>query len=255
MVAMMTNVYTQDLDSEFFPALAEVCEELSTEDSVVTPLNLLSVMYSESGVRHDAHNPNGDASGLIQFMPATLGYVGWTKSAGAFRVLSAKEQLIYVKRYYLPHRGKLGSRVAIYLATFLPALIDHADDPTFVLAAKGGGRSGIIFNANASFDANKDGRIEVQELDQAIERNDRGIRWEEIKNRLGDTSPSEAPDAGDLGTVFGIQSALKEAGFDPGTIDGWMGAKTRKAIISFQLAKGLASDGVVGPATKAALLA
>jgi peptidoglycan hydrolase-like protein with peptidoglycan-binding domain len=50
-------------------------------------------------------------------------------------------------------------------------------------------------------------------------------------------------------TTKDIQTALKNAGFDPGTIDGKMGPMTRQAIKEFQKAKGLVPDGVVGPKT------
>lgn len=43
-----------------------------------------------------------------------------------------------------------------------------------------------------------------------------------------------------------IQTALKNAGFDPGSIDGRKGAKTDNAIKSFQAAYGIKVDGVVG---------
>ncbi len=46
-----------------------------------------------------------------------------------------------------------------------------------------------------------------------------------------------------------IQRALKNAGFDVGTIDGKIGPKTRKAIEDFQRSKGLKADGKVGPKT------
>ena len=46
-----------------------------------------------------------------------------------------------------------------------------------------------------------------------------------------------------------IQTALKNAGFDPGKIDGKMGPRTRQAIKDFQKSKGLVPDGVVGPKT------
>ncbi|THB70466.1 MAG: TIGR02594 family protein [Gammaproteobacteria bacterium] len=51
-----------------------------------------------------------------------------------------------------------------------------------------------------------------------------------------------------------IQQALKDAGFDPGPIDGVRGRRTIKAIKDFQAANGLAVDGLVGPITQAALL-
>ena len=46
-----------------------------------------------------------------------------------------------------------------------------------------------------------------------------------------------------------IQKALMAKGFNPGPLDGIMGAQTRKAIKAFQSANGLVSDGIVGPVT------
>jgi len=50
-----------------------------------------------------------------------------------------------------------------------------------------------------------------------------------------------------------IQKALKNAGFDVGTVDGKIGPKTKKAIEDFQKSKGLKADGKVGPKTWAEL--
>ena len=50
-------------------------------------------------------------------------------------------------------------------------------------------------------------------------------------------------------TTKEIQLALKNAGFDPGLLDGKMGSMTRQAIKDFQKSKGLVPDGVVGPKT------
>lgn len=46
-----------------------------------------------------------------------------------------------------------------------------------------------------------------------------------------------------------IQTALKNAGFYRGPVDGKMGSKTKAAVISFQKANGLKADGVVGKQT------
>jgi len=43
-----------------------------------------------------------------------------------------------------------------------------------------------------------------------------------------------------------VQTALKEAGFDPGVADGKMGTKTKKAVIAFQNSVGLKADGKIG---------
>ena len=50
-----------------------------------------------------------------------------------------------------------------------------------------------------------------------------------------------------------IQRALKNAGFDPGPIDGKLGSRTRQAVREFQGVNGLQVDGVVGKRTWAKL--
>jgi peptidoglycan hydrolase-like protein with peptidoglycan-binding domain len=50
-----------------------------------------------------------------------------------------------------------------------------------------------------------------------------------------------------------IQTALKNAGFYSGSIDGKIGPKTKAAIEEFQKSKGLTADGKVGPKTWQAL--
>ena len=50
-----------------------------------------------------------------------------------------------------------------------------------------------------------------------------------------------------------IQTALKNAGFYTGNIDGKIGPGSKKAIAAFQQSKGLKADGKVGPRTWAAL--
>ena len=50
-------------------------------------------------------------------------------------------------------------------------------------------------------------------------------------------------------TGIEIQTALKNAGFYAGSIDGKIGPKSKKAIEDFQKANGLKADGKVGPKT------
>ena len=83
----MTPIHTRDLANDFFPAVEEISDELG-----VKPVHLLSVMMSESGVYARAHNPNGNASGLIQFMPFVLRNLGWTQGHEAFRQLPRRLQ-------------------------------------------------------------------------------------------------------------------------------------------------------------------
>jgi peptidoglycan hydrolase-like protein with peptidoglycan-binding domain len=54
-------------------------------------------------------------------------------------------------------------------------------------------------------------------------------------------------------TGMEIQTALKNAGFYAGSVDGKIGPKSKKAIEDFQTANGLKADGKVGPKTWEAL--
>ncbi|MDQ2668028.1 MAG: peptidoglycan-binding protein [Gemmatimonadota bacterium] len=267
-------VYTKDHDSMFYPMLDEVCERLSTPERTCKPIDMLGVMMSESGVRADAWNDNPknlppekrwNASGLVQFMPFILPGVGWTGGHTAFRLLSATEQLAYVERYFKPHRGNLGSVGQIYTATFLPALIKHAENPDFVLTAKNG-PLGWAYAPNASFDANRDYAITVRELEQAVLRNCKGGRWGEILERaseldnwkqivntLNDLKDDALDVIFDLRTTLGIQQALSRLGHDPGKLDGLPGPKTSAAVAAFQRDENLKPDGIVGPLTRTAL--
>jgi len=243
------NEYTPDLSEFFFVKLDEIATELGA-----SALDMLSVMMSESGVKANAHNPNGDASGLIQFMPRTLQGVGWTQGHEKFRELTAAQQLPYVRRYFIPYKGELHTVGALYVATFLPAYIDHSSDRSFVLSAKNG-PLGWAYAPNAAFDANHDYAITVGELEDAVARNCTGKRWAEIVQRATGQPTPEVPPALDLGTTTGIQTALNKLGYDCGKVDGIPGPKTRAAVVAFQAAHNLAPDGIVGPLTRAVLTA
>ena len=67
--------------------------------------------------------------------------------------------------------------------------------------------------------------------------------------------PAATLKLGDHGNaVKELQRALSSLGFTVGTIDGVFGASTEHALIAFQTAHHLSPDGVLGPATRTALL-
>lgn len=55
-------------------------------------------------------------------------------------------------------------------------------------------------------------------------------------------------------TTLQIQALLTYLGYDPGYVDGILGKNTRSAVLAFQKAENLATDGSPGPLTQAALL-
>lgn len=163
------------------------------------PEHMLRVMMSESGINPAAHNPNGDASGLIQFMPQTLINLGWRDGHAAFRKLTAEEQVPYVEAYYSPYPD-LDSPARFYLATFLPALLTHTGsrEMTFVLCAANG-PLGWAYAANKVFDRDHKGYITLGDLAKAIERACVGPHWElklgELRHEL---TPPDRPTAREL---------------------------------------------------------
>jgi peptidoglycan hydrolase-like protein with peptidoglycan-binding domain len=100
-------------------------------------------------------------------------------------------------------------------------------------------------------------KIQIQNLETQIQKKDAEI--DSLRKALSSTTEqryaaaklrsanragsSEHPSAKD------IQTALKNAGFDPGTPDGKLGKMTRQAIKDFQKANGLDADGKVGKKT------
>ncbi len=57
--------------------------------------------------------------------------------------------------------------------------------------------------------------------------------------------PVEAPLSGDDRT--GAQASLKALGYDPGAVDGRIGAQTRQALKAWQAKSGLIADGHLTP--------
>lgn len=255
-----------DYDASFGPAFLAMCSRLA-----VNPLHLLGVGMNESGMRASADNPDGNASGLWQLMPDTARGLGWEigdcegrdghPPLWNFRSLSPTAQLPWFERYYAPHKGKLVSRAACYVCTFLPADLDLASDPQAVLVDKSESdpkqwRRGWAYSSNMSFDANHDLKIQVFELEDAIVRAlaGAGTRYQALLDLVGITDPDRVQHVTfDPTTALGQEEILQRAGFYSGALDGIPGPQLRAAIVSFQRAHGLAPDGIVGPNTRAAL--
>ena len=147
----------------------------------------ITVWANESDNKTTAHNPNGHASGLNQLMPQTARGLGYDTTTdpylAGYREFTPAGQLAWVTKYYQPHAGGLGSVGRLYVATFLPALLEHGDDMAFELCALAGPYS-WAYRANLGFDRTGKGSIVVQDLVDAANRAV-GPRTRELLARIG----------------------------------------------------------------------
>ena len=172
----MTPVHSADWTDADVQAYRVFCAAVGISDLAVP----LTVWSNESGNSASAHNPNGDASGLFQLMPATARQLGYNVTVdphlAAFRALSIASQLSWATRYYSAHKGHIGTVGQFYCSTFLPILTDHADHPDYLLCgAQGQGPllipdSKAAYSQNKGFDVHGRGSIIVQDLIDAAYR-------------------------------------------------------------------------------------
>jgi hypothetical protein len=84
-----------------------------------------------------------------------------------------------------------------------------------------------------------------------------GVYYDMTLAPLAVVGPARLYHAGALNmdpdVVAEIQRLLRDAGYDPGPIDGIFGAKTTAAVAAFQAVEGIVVDGEVGPQTAARL--
>lgn len=88
---------------------------------------------------------------------------------------------------------------------------------------------------------------QIQDKDQLIE----DLQTSLVKQQK--TSTTMVGEVKSRPSVKQIQTALSNAGYNPGPIDGKIGKRTRQAIRDFQKDKGLMVDGRVGKQTWSAL--
>ena len=142
----------------FAAKLAGIAAELKAD-----PNWLMQVMWAESKLKSAAVNPKTGASGLIQFMPATAKGLG--TSVEALRKMNAVQQLDYVRKYFLPYKGRMKSYYDVYSVVFFPALIGKPDSwvlQTSRLSAE------IIAKQNPVVNIIKDSKITVAEFKQYV---------------------------------------------------------------------------------------
>jgi len=87
-----------------------------------------------------------------------------------------------------------------------------------------------------------------QEINSLKEAPDKTMQEKETSSREG-TMRRAVPEVKSRPSVKHIQIALKNAGYNPGPVDGRPGRQTKDAIRAFQKANNLTADGKIGKQT------
>ncbi len=207
---------------EFKQKVNEIAKRLGTK-----PEYLMAIMSFESGGSFSPakRNPDSDATGLIQFLPSTARgllaregvNVSDARAREIFAGMSPLRQLDYVEKYFQPFKGKLNTLEGAYTAVLSGRAHSNPNDVLF----RAGTRA---YSHNSGLDLNKDGQITAGEATTPV-----AVRL--------------------FGGASRVQQKLKDAGFDPGKIDGQFGPNTSRALARFQRSRNLPATGLLDEKT------
>lgn len=149
---MNTVAWGAQVAPGFKARVIEIAAELGCD-----PSHLMACMAFESGGTFSPSVRNAAGSGavgLIQFMPATAAGLG--TSTDALARMTPLAQLEYVRRHFLPFKGRLATLEDVYMTILWPAAVGRP--AASVLFARESDRPKVYFQ-NRGLDLNKDGSI------------------------------------------------------------------------------------------------
>jgi len=157
---MLFENYITDNKDEFLTKEQSLCQSLN-----IDPNWLMSVMWLESRLDPAAVNPDGGATGLIQFYPSTAIDLGTT--VDSLVNMSNVQQLPWVYKYLKIYASKVKTFFDLYLAIFFPLGIGKPDNwvihSTSLTAEQ-------VARVNKTFDLNGDFQITIAEFKTAVSR-------------------------------------------------------------------------------------
>lgn len=166
-------------NTKFLSGVSGVSERLDIDPNDL----LMAISFETVGTFNPAiKNPNGSATGLIQFLESTAKGLG--TSTAELSQMTATEQLKYVEQYLQPYAGKMKNLGDIYMAIHWPAGIGK--DSSYVMYEKGS----KAYDGNINLDSNKDGTITRGEALARVISHNKGGGYVSPKSISGTTSQS-----------------------------------------------------------------
>ncbi len=159
---IISNDIANRLDNKLGSGFTQKCETIAKKLNC-NAADLISMMYSESGLNPGAKNELSGSAGLIQFMPSTLAANGYSPERVAD--MPAIEQLDVVSDILLEFKAMSGFSASdkldagsLYAICFLPAAAKNE-----VLCSSTGSLN-WAYSANSALDLNSDGSISKSDL-------------------------------------------------------------------------------------------
>lgn len=140
--------------AEFLKAVEAMAARLK-----IDPNKILNVMAFESGLNPAKKNPNGSASGLIQFTDKTAEALGTTTAK--LRGMNAIEQLVYVEKYFAQFRKVADTQEAVYTAVLAGRPVSNPESVLFRDKGKKSLRD--PYYANRALDKDGSGTVTARE--------------------------------------------------------------------------------------------
>lgn len=141
----------QQFTERYYAQLTDITDTLNGN---VIAFDLARLMYSESRLNPAAVNPYSNATGLIQFMPATADSLG--TSVAKLKNMTVEQQLVYVKKYF-HSPGLVGKTYNglgdLYLGIFYPVAVGKPN--SYII----GSSPNKVYTQNKVFDIDNDGVI------------------------------------------------------------------------------------------------
>ncbi len=155
---MLYDNYVKTNKEAFLAKVVTISQRLGIE-----PEWLMQTFMNESAMNHQAVNAVSGATGLIQFMPNTAIALG--TSTTALKNMTNVQQLDYVYKYLLPYANKINSYIDLYFSVFFPLAMDKPDNWIFQTSNLAASK---IAQQNPAFDLNRDGKLTVAEVREAM---------------------------------------------------------------------------------------
>ncbi len=135
-------------DSEFLNAVGSTSGRLGIDAGDL----LKAISFETVGTFSPSiKNPNGSATGLIQFIEKTAKGLG--TSTAALKGMTRVEQMKYVEKYLAPYKGRMKNLGDVYMAIHWPAGVGKSDD--YVMYREGSKE----YAANKNLDKSGDGVV------------------------------------------------------------------------------------------------